>query len=298
MDWSNERYVRLYTRDTADWLAISYEAQNLLMQLLRKADRTGVIEVGKHGKKGAAIVLGRADLWPKIEAAVEELLADGCLFFLDTKFILKNFLPAQESSTSDAQRKREERERRRALLLENVTKRDEASQNVTQSHDVPDIVTNCHNLSQPVTPNQPNQPNQPNHFLSETDVSSESAQKTETLEALLAAYRKYKAPTMPDWMKITPERKTAVERALQKRSIDGPDGFIELFKRAAKGAFINGTTGWKSNLDWLLKENNAVKVLEGNYDNKGPQVIKWDPSAKNSMDQFEGHEEYPQQGVM
>ena len=41
MDWSNERYVRVYTRDTADWLALSTDAQDLLLLLLRRL-RIGV----------------------------------------------------------------------------------------------------------------------------------------------------------------------------------------------------------------------------------------------------------------
>jgi len=45
MDWSNERYVRVYTRDTAEYLALCWQAKALLSLLLRKCDRAGVVVV-------------------------------------------------------------------------------------------------------------------------------------------------------------------------------------------------------------------------------------------------------------
>jgi hypothetical protein len=44
--------------------------------------------------------------------------------------------------------------------------------------------------------------------------------------------------------------------------------FEELFERANDSAFLSGSNGkWKGcNFDWLLKEENMIKVMEGNYD--------------------------------
>lgn len=95
MNWSDERYVRLYTRDTADWMALSFDAQALLSLLLRKADRSGVIACGKHGKRAAAIVIGHAREWSRLEPALEELLADGVLDFDGESLIFPNFVEAQ-----------------------------------------------------------------------------------------------------------------------------------------------------------------------------------------------------------
>lgn len=150
MDWSNERYVRVYTRDTADWLALSTDAQDLLLLLLRKADRSGVIDCGRHGKMGAAIVIGRRHLWEnRYQGALEELLADGCLTWQAPLLVFKNYIAAQEAPSSDAQRKRESRERRRASAL--VTNCDTGSQNVTSGHENLDTVTAGHDPSQVVT---------------------------------------------------------------------------------------------------------------------------------------------------
>ena len=52
MDWSNERYVRVYTRDTTTWKILSWEARALLQFLIRKVDRSGVVDTGRHGARG------------------------------------------------------------------------------------------------------------------------------------------------------------------------------------------------------------------------------------------------------
>lgn len=51
------------------------------------------------------------------------------------------------------------------------------------------------------------------------------------------------------------------------------DIYKELFKKAEASDFLSGRavkgeSSWTCNFDWLLNENNMLKVLEGNYDNK------------------------------
>lgn len=152
MNWCDERYVRLYTRDTADFLALSFEAQAVLALVLRKLDRAGVLELGKHGKRGVAIAIGHAARWPTIEPALEELLVDGCLVLDGNRLVMPNFLEAQEAVQSDRMRQSESRARRRELANTQVTKRDVESQDVTESHARSHAVTDGHAASQTVTP--------------------------------------------------------------------------------------------------------------------------------------------------
>ena len=44
---------------------------------------------------------------------------------------------------------------------------------------------------------------------------------------------------------------------------------MEVIKQAAKSDFLNGRNdrGWIADFDWLMRPNNFVKVLEGNYNN-------------------------------
>ncbi|MCA1833017.1 MAG: hypothetical protein ABR520_11145 [Mycobacteriales bacterium] len=133
MDWSNERFVRLYTRDTPEWLCWSWQARALWPHLIRKADRSGVI-ANKLGARGLAALVGLpVDL---VEAALPDLVADGCLQDHQLGYVIPNYIEAQETPQSDKQRQRESRERRRV-----VTNRDSESRIVTERHAVSRDVT-------------------------------------------------------------------------------------------------------------------------------------------------------------
>ena len=51
----------------------------------------------------------------------------------------------------------------------------------------------------------------------------------------------------------------------------GEDALREVVRKAAVSDFLNGNNirGWAATYDWLVLPNNFIKVLEGNYDNKG-----------------------------
>lgn len=135
MRWEDERYVRFYTRDTPEWLALSWRARGLFGLILRAADRVGVICVGKLGKRGLSVAVHGP--WAEIEDALEELLADGCLRWDEehAAFLVPNYLEAQECARSTAARKRDSRERARAQYggssSASESARSSQSQNVT-----------------------------------------------------------------------------------------------------------------------------------------------------------------------
>ncbi len=111
MRWEDERYVRIYTRDTGDWLALSFEAQALFLMLLRKLDRIGELPLGKRGKRAIGACVGHAGV-ASLDSALDELLEDGCVCMKDASTLfVPNFLKAQEISKTPAERKREQRER-------------------------------------------------------------------------------------------------------------------------------------------------------------------------------------------
>jgi uncharacterized phage protein (TIGR02220 family) len=147
MDWHNEPWVRVYTRDTPDWLLLGWEARSLWLAMLRKFDRAGVIDLGRYGVRGLAAMVGMPV--GVVEHALSELLADGCVELHDAgqpvtpdedsghsvtprdqpigqKLIAKNFLSAQSALASDRLRKQRSREQRRAMALAAplVTRRD------------------------------------------------------------------------------------------------------------------------------------------------------------------------------
>lgn len=146
MNWEDERFVKIYVRDTGEWAMLSWDAQALLMQLLRKVDRSGVMQLGKPGRRALPAVLGHKDQAARIDAALDELIKDGCARLLQDRLVVPNFIAAQEAKQSDKLRQAESRARRREIAIadseSDVTKRDRMSRDVT----------GCHDLSQPVTP--------------------------------------------------------------------------------------------------------------------------------------------------
>lgn len=144
MNWGDERYARVYCRNTIDLIAMGWQARAVWWELLRHADRSGVIPLGKHGTRGlAALIDVPADV---VADALPILANDGCVQVGTTELVIPNYLAAQEAPRSDAARKREQRERERekAMLAtsntdsvpcpghENVTV---GHENVTPSHE-------------------------------------------------------------------------------------------------------------------------------------------------------------------
>lgn len=118
MNWEDERYVRVYTRDTTSWLLWSWQAQALFCLLLRKADRTGAIDLGAHGKRGVCAHVKMP--WELAEGALDELLTDGCLQVRNetstdrnakTILVFVNFVAAQEAVASSKLRQQRWREK-------------------------------------------------------------------------------------------------------------------------------------------------------------------------------------------
>lgn len=150
LDYSNERWVRLYTRDTATWKLVDWRARTVLLHLLRKVDRAGVLDVGDDGEIGLAAVL---ELPPEeiVAPGIAQLIKRGVVVNSGTAYALPAFLAAQEAPASDAQRQRDARDKRRAAALAAAAKRDGESRNVTgESRNVTDRhenmggVTGCH----------------------------------------------------------------------------------------------------------------------------------------------------------
>lgn len=111
MNWPDERYVRLYTRDTVTWKSWHWETRSVFMALLRKVDRAGVLECGGHGIEGIAMVIEiPADV---VDRAVTELRKSGTVIMESDRLVMPKFVDAQESRSSGKLRQSERRERAR-----------------------------------------------------------------------------------------------------------------------------------------------------------------------------------------
>jgi hypothetical protein len=89
---------------------------------------------------------------------------------------------------------------------------------------------------------------------------------------LVGAYHKL-CPSLPKVREMTDKRRKALKigwKKYEKHEGGFPAVLDTLFKKAEQSDFLTGRSdGWGgAGFDWLLKEANMVKVIEGNYDNK------------------------------
>lgn len=66
---------------------------------------------------------------------------------------------------------------------------------------------------------------------------------------------------------VMSKKRTATVKARVKEH--GLDAVFSAMDKTAKSNFMNGQNnkGWRANFDWIMRPENFVKVLEGNYDN-------------------------------
>lgn len=142
MDFQDESYVRLYTRDTRTWLRLGFEGQCVLTFLIRKLDRAGVLDGIEEPAMDVALVTGIPV--PIVEVGLARLLERGVVELHGAKLVMPNYVEAQNCRQTDRLRKAESRAVRSAQARV-VTKRDDSgSQNVTESHQPSPTVTNGH----------------------------------------------------------------------------------------------------------------------------------------------------------
>lgn len=136
MDWNNELYVKLYRRETADDLLLSWEARALWHEMLKKFDRSGIIKA-RRGARGLAALVKMPDA--VVENALAELVEDGRVQSTDGGWVAPNFTAAQEASKSNALRQKEVRDKRRQQAISHLSngasrESNGESQLVTDSH--------------------------------------------------------------------------------------------------------------------------------------------------------------------
>ena len=221
MNWSDERYVRLYTRDTVTWKRWTWEARALFPLLLRRVDRSGILDAGS-GDKAEALALM---LEVPIDVAVRVLpqwLASDTVRESGRALVVPSFIEAQEATQSDRQRQAESRARRRTNAL--------SSQVVdsTTSH-----VTSSHETSQHVTPAVPcraepavkDMSGTPDVTQPEFSLTPETPKPTPALEDKLTdeefqVFEHWRTTRNHPKAKATPERKRAIAKALKHYSVE------------------------------------------------------------------------------
>lgn len=73
--------------------------------------------------------------------------------------------------------------------------------------------------------------------------------------------------SLPSVKSLSDARKKAIRARLNSYT---QDDLMEAFRKAENSDFLRGANdrNWQANFDWILKDANLAKILDGNYDNK------------------------------
>lgn len=98
------------------------------------------------------------------------------------------------------------------------------------------------------------------------EVRGEESVETATCQQVVDLFHSI-CVSYPAVKTLSESRKKAIRARLRVYSLED---FKSLFEKAEASSFLKGSNdrNWSATFDWLLKESNMVKVLEGNYDNK------------------------------
>ena len=130
MRWEDEPWRKLYTRDTAAWACLDWQAQAVVLMFIRTCEADGTI----HAPRGAEQIARFWRGWPVdvVAAGLEQLEADGAIVRHGGAYCMPNFVDAQASRTSAKARKA--RERAQARGIEAAQSRDADCNAVTRGH--------------------------------------------------------------------------------------------------------------------------------------------------------------------
>lgn len=86
--------------------------------------------------------------------------------------------------------------------------------------------------------------------------------------------------SFPKITKLSESRKKAIKARLNMYTYDD---FQTLFSKAESSDFLKGNNSrnWQATFDWLIKDTNIAKTLDGNYDNKTAQKQQVEESEEN-----------------
>lgn len=137
--WDDESWIKMYTRDPAEFLALSFDASGLLMHLWRKVDKSGAFAVGDVDRAEVPELLAltfRIDV-SRMDAALAELIRRKFVAVAERDgqqvVVIPDFEPAQSARATDRVRQQEKRKRDRDAAISSA-KPTSSSRAVTQCH--------------------------------------------------------------------------------------------------------------------------------------------------------------------
>ena len=102
------------------------------------------------------------------------------------------------------------------------------------------------------------------------DIDKEYIDKRVTFNGVLNTYP-LPLPSYPKVKVLSDARKKAIKARLNYYNMEDLE---EAFRKAEASDFLKGKNdrNWQANFDWIMKDRNLAKILDGNYDNRQPAV--------------------------
>ncbi len=146
------------------------------------------------------------------------------------------------SETADAERKRRARKSQKQLP------------NTNGSGQIPDNVQKC-----------------PTEIDIDKDLDLDKENREKSYKKIADLFN-FLCPSLNPVKYLSEETKNQIEAQLTKYSIDD---FKLLFEKVESSDFLKGENEkkWTASFEWLIKDQNMAKVLNGNYDNAEPTVV-------------------------
>lgn len=234
-------FMQLYVGDyLSDTLHLTTEQHGAYLLLLMTMWRAGA-KLPNDPAKLARICRVTPKRWPSVWAEISSF------FTVENGEITNHRLTKEHKKAVSISQERKTAGRKggEAKALKNK------EHGVANATDLPDVLPKHSQISEPY------------RVKRETKVSQESPYVSEAFEAFAeVAVRK----GWPEPNKISPDRRSAITARLGEAG--GISGWHEALRKAEASDFINsGKTGWFC-LDWLIKQSNFRKLMEGNYDNR------------------------------
>ena len=97
-----------------------------------------------------------------------------------------------------------------------------------------------------------------------SEIEKESDETMKINYQLIADMYNNTCVSFPKLTKLSEARKKAIRARLRSYSVDD---FQKLFSMAEESDFLKGKNqrNWSATFDWLIKDSNMAKVLDGNY---------------------------------
>lgn len=109
------------------------------------------------------------------------------------------------------------------------------------------------------------QPND-NQMATQDRIGKDSIDKVRIdYDGIMDAYNSL-CPSLPSIKSLSEARKKAIKARLTSYTIEN---IYEAFRKAEASDFLKGKNdrNWQANFDWIIKDANMAKILDGNYDN-------------------------------